>query len=471
MAGTIGGDRGLGIVGTAGTAGVVIRGATVPRLVRSIAGCLTLSLGSAALAALQPGAPPERADAAAVVYAADVDSVIHPVSAEYMTETIDLADRDAARLVVFTLRTPGGLVDSTRTIVTRMIAAKTPVAVFVGPSGARAASAGFFLTIAADVAAMAPGTHIGAAHPVAAGGEKIDETMARKLAEDVAAYARTLATNRHRNATLAGLAVTESRAFTEEEAVRASPPLIDLVAVDVPDLLRKLDGRTVTRFDGSTLVLKTAGARVIPVSMSLRQRVLSAIAHPDVAYLLLSLGTLGLTIELWSPGAVLPGVAGGLCLLLAFFALQLLPVNYAGLLLILFGLVLLAFEIKVPSYGLLTVGGLASLIFGSMILIDSPVPELRLSLRIVLPVVVGFTAIAMFLVRLGLSSQRRPAVTGSTGMIGEVGRALTAIGPGSSGRVATHGEIWQASSTEPIPEGARVRVTSVDGLMLAVRQD
>jgi membrane-bound serine protease (ClpP class) len=207
------------------------------------------------------------------------------------------------------------------------------------------------------------------------------------------------------------------------------------------------------------------------VTMSLRQRVLSAIAHPNVAYLLLSLGTLGLTIELWSPGAVLPGVAGGLCLLLAFFALQVLPVNFAGLLLILFGLLLLALEIKVTSYGLLTAGGLASLVFGSMILMDSPIPELRLSLRVVLPVVLGFAGIAAFLVRLGVASQQRPAVTGVAGMIGEVGRALTDIGPVSPGRVATHGEIWEATSEEPITEGARVRVTRVDGLQVAVRKE
>jgi membrane-bound serine protease (ClpP class) len=384
---------------------------------------------------------------------------------------MDRADRSGAMLVVFTLRTPGGLVDSTRAIVSRMIAAKTPVAVFVAPSGARAASAGFLIAIAADIDAMAPGTHIGAAHPVEGGGEKMDETMAKKVAEDVAAYARTLASNRHRNATLAAQAVTESRAFTEQEALGASPPLIDLVASDIPDLLRQLDGRTVTRFDGTRIVLRTSGARVVPIAMSVRQRVLSAVAHPNVAYLLLSLGTLGLTIELWSPGAVLPGVAGGLCLLLAFFALQMLPINYAGLLLILFGLILFALEIKVTSYGLLTVGGLVSLVFGSMILMDSSVPELQLSLRVVLPVVLGFGGIAMFLVRLGVAAQRRPAVTGVASMIGETGQALTAIGPDAPGRVATHGEIWEATSAESIPEGTRVRVMRVEGLLLTVRKD
>src|SRR5712691_9758056 len=421
-------------------------------------GCLVLSLGSALTVAAWQDAP-ALTGTAPLVYVAEVDSIIHPVSAEYMIETMELADRNGATLIGFTLRTPGGLVDSTRSIVSRMIAAKTPVAVFVAPAGARAASAGFFLTIAADIDAMAPGTHIGAAHPVAAGGEKMDETMAKKAAEDVAAYARTLASHRHRNATLAALAVTESRAFTEEEALGASPPLIDLVAADVPELLKKLHGRTVTRFDGSTLALRTDGARVVSVTMSVRQRVLSAIANPNVAYLLLSLGTLGLTIELWSPGAVLPGVAGGLCLLLAFFALQILPVNYAGLLLILFGLSLLMIEVKIASYGLLTAGGLASLLFGSMILTDSSVPELKVSLRLVLPIVLGVAGIAVFLGRMGEVSQRRPLVTGVAAMIGQAGRALTAIEPGGVGRVATHGEIWTAIATEPIGDGDWVAVT------------
>jgi membrane-bound serine protease (ClpP class) len=427
------------------------------RFSRRLAASLALTLGSGLTMAQPQEAPPPAADVP-VVYSAEVDSIIHPVSAEYMIQTMDRADREGATLVVFTLRTPGGLVDSTRTIVSRMIAARTPVAIFIGPAGARAASAGFILTIAADVAAMAPGTHIGAAHPVSGGGEKMDETLAKKAAEDVAAYARTLASKRHRNVTLATQAVTESRAFTDEEALAASPPLVDLVASDVPDLLRKLDGRTISRFEGATVVLKTAGARTVPVEMTLRQRVLGAVANPNVAYLLLSLGTLGLTIELWSPGAVLPGVVGGLCLLLAFFAFSILPVNYAGLLLILFGLLLLALEIKVVSYG-------------SMILIDSSLPELQLSPGIVVPVVLGFAGIAMFLIRLGLAAQRQPAVTGAAGMIGESGQALTAIAPGSPGRVATHGEIWQAKAAEAIPEGARVRVTDVEGLILTVRMD
>ncbi|MCA1585571.1 MAG: hypothetical protein LC791_12675 [Acidobacteria bacterium] len=347
---------------------------------RRLGACLTLALGLASAfdsPRAAPGSPgvqsvpsfgqtspalPQGANGspppgASLVYAAVVDSIIHPVSAEYMIETLDRADRAGAALVVFTLRTPGGLVDSTRAIVSRMIVATTPVAIYVAPAGARAASAGFILTIAADVAAMAPGTHIGAAHPVEGGGQKMDETLAKKAAEDMAAYARTIAARRHRNVTLAEQAVSESRAFTDQEARGASPALIDIVAPDLPDLLRQLDGRTVMRFDGTTVVMKTTDAEIVPVDMNLRQRVLSAVAHPNIAYLLLSLGTLALTIELWNPGAILPGVVGGLCLLLAFFAFSVLPVNYAALLLILFGFLLLGLEIKVTSHGLLTAGG------------------------------------------------------------------------------------------------------------------
>ena len=251
----------------------------------------------------------------------------------------------------------------------------------------------------------------------------------------------------------------------------ASPALVDLVAVDLADLLRQLDGRRVTRFDGGTVVLTTSGAEIVNVEMTLRQRVLSAVAHPNVAYLLLSLGTLGLTIELWSPGAILPGVVGGLCLLLAFFAFSILPVNYAGLLLIVFGLLLLVLEIKVTSFGLLTAGGFLSLAFGSMILMDSPLPEMRVSLSLMLPTVLAFAAIAMLLARLALAAQRQPPVSGAAGMIGAVGRALTAIDASHGGRVLTHGEIWQATAAEPIPEGASLQVTGLDGLTLVVRRN
>ncbi len=242
------------------------------------------------------------------------------------------------------------------------------------------------------------------------------------------------------------------------------------MATDLTDLLRQLDGRTITRFDGTTTVLHTANASIVPIEMTLRQRVLSAVAHPNVAYLLMSLGTLALTIELWNPGAVLPGVVGGLCLLLAFFAFSVLPVNVAGVLLVAFGLVLLVLELVVTSFGLLTVGGIVSLIFGSMILVDSPLPELQLSSSVVVPVVLGFTAIGAALARLGLAAQRRPPATGASAMIGAPGEALTVIDE-RGGQVATLGEIWQATAAESIPRGGRVRVTRVEGLRLHVRKD
>jgi membrane-bound serine protease (ClpP class) len=427
---------------------------------------LTLLSAGAALLLLSAGAGGQPAS---TVYTAEIDGIIHPVAAAYVRGVIDRADAAGASLVVITLRTPGGLVDSTRDINNAIIRAKTPVAVFVGPSGNRAASAGFLITIAADIAAMAPGTHIGAAHPVSGSGEKVDETMAKKMTSDVAGYARTLAAQRKRNVALVEQAVTESRSFTEQEAITATPPLIDLIANDVPDLLRKLDGRTIARFDGRSETLHTADASPTFVEMTWQQRVLSAVAHPQIAYLLLTLGTLGLTIELWSPGAILPGVAGGICLLLAFFAFQVLPVSYAGVLLILFGLALLILEVKVASFGLLAIGGIVSLLFGSMMLIDSPLPELQVGLRLILPITFGIACVILFLVRLGVQAQRNPPVTGTAGMLEEVGHALTPIEAGRIGRVRTHGEIWNATADERIEAGAAVRVTGVNGLVLRVR--
>jgi membrane-bound serine protease (ClpP class) len=387
-----------------------------------------------------------------------------------MRGAIAKADAEGAALIVFTLHTPGGLLDSTRDINNAIINAKTPVAVFVGPAGYRAASAGFLITIAADVAAMAPGTHIGAAHPVNGNGEKVDEVMAKKMASDTAAYARTIATQRGRNVTLVEQAVTESRSYTEQEAFTATPPLVDVIATDVPDLIRKLDGRTIKRFNGAAVTLHLAGADVRTIEMTFGQRILSAIAHPQIAYLLLTLGTLGVTIELWSPGAILPGVAGGVCLLLAFFALQVLPVSYAGVLLIMLGFVLLILEVKVTSHGVLAVGGLASLLFGSLMLIDSPLPEMQIGLRLIIPVTLSIAGILVFLVTLAVRAQAQPAATGQSGMLHTSGQALTPIVPGGTGRVATRGEIWTATANESIHEGDTVVVTAVNGLTLTVRR-
>ena len=321
---------------------------------------------------------------APLVYVAPVDDIIHPISAEFILETIDTADAHNAALLIIPLETPGGLVDSTRSIITRMVAARTPIVVFVGAAAGRAASAGFLITLAADVAVMAPAAHIGAAHPVSGTGEKVDETMAKKAASDVAAYARSLAQARRRNVTLADQAVLESRAFTADEALKADPPLIDFTAIDINDILRQLDGRTITRFDGRSVTLHTAGARTETLEMTRRQRFLSAIAHPQIAYILFTIGLLGLTVELWNPGSILPGVAGGLCLLLAFLAFQVLPINTAGLLLVLFGVVLLVLELKVPSFGVLGVGGATSLILGSVVMMNRT-SEMRVDLQLIVP--------------------------------------------------------------------------------------
>lgn len=403
-----------------------------------------------------------------LVHVAEVDALIQPASAEFIAQTLSSANEVRADLVVLVLRTPGGLVDSTRDINTHIIESRTPVVVYVGPSGARAASAGFLITIAADVAAMAPGTHIGAAHPVAGTGEPLSDTAAAKAASDVAAYARSLAGQRGRNVELAEEAVTVSRSFTEDEALAASPPLIDLVADDLAALLVALDGTAVERWDGRMEVLHTAGARVERIEMSWRQRLLSAIAHPQVAVLLFSLGTLGLTIELWSPGSILPGVVGGLCLLLAFFAFQILPINYVGLLLVLFGLILFVLEMVTAAFGLLAAGGIVSMVLGLVILIDSSAPELQLGWPFIVSTMAALAAIVAFITRLVIRAQLRQPVTGMAGMLDESGEILEAIEPGVNGRVSTHGEIWSASASQFIPQGTRVRVVGIDGMTLKV---
>ena len=403
-----------------------------------------------------------------LVYVADVDALIHPVSAEFIAQTIEKADADRANLVVLTLRTPGGLVDSTREINQSIIEAETPVAVWVGPSGARAASAGFLITIAADIAAMAPGTHIGAAHPVSGTGVAMDETAAEKAASDVAAYARSLANRRGRNISLAEEAVTESRSFTEQEALEADPPLIDLIADDLDDLITQLDGRDIRRWDGSLVEVRLDGADIEMVEMSWRQRLLSAVAHPQIAVLLFSLGSLGLTIELWNPGGIVPGVVGGLCLLLAFFAFQILPTNYVGLLLIAFGLLLLAIEVFTPTFGLLATGGIVSMLMGGLLLFDSELPELQLGWPFLLSTLLALALITVMLTRLGISAHGTRSVTGPSGMIDSPGWALGPIPAGGMGRIETHGEIWTAAADEPIAAGDPVRVVEIDGMTLRV---
>jgi membrane-bound serine protease (ClpP class) len=420
------------------------------------------SLGPWTAAALLLAAVAARAEVPVV----ELDGVVHAVSATHVVQGIDRADATGAPLVVIRINTPGGLDTSMRQIVDRMLSAKTPVACFVAPSGARAASAGFVILVSADLAAMAPGTNTGAAHPVSTGGQ-LDEVMSKKVTQDAAAYIRGKAERRGRNVEMAEKAVVESKSFTEKEAL--DQHLIDLVATDVPDLLRQLDGREVKRFDGSSVRLKLAGQKTVEVKMDWRQAILSTVASPEILFLLLLGALAGLGAEISHPGLVFPGIIGALCLILFLFASQIIPVSGAGVLLVLLAVGLFAAEVKVHSYGLLTVGGLVAMILGAMMLVDSPVPALRVDLWRLLPAIVAFAVFVMVLVRLVVQAQRRRAVTGREGLVGLVGRAETDVAP--EGWVLVGGERWRAVGEEgPIGRGEPVAVVSMQGLVLRVRK-
>ncbi len=399
----------------------------------------------------------------------DLDGVVHAVSAQHAVQGIERAEASGAPLIVIRMNTPGGLDSSMRQIVDRMLASRTPVAVFVAPSGARAASAGFIILICADVAAMAPGTNTGAAHPVNMGGQ-MDEVMKKKVTSDAAAYIRGKAERRGRNVEMAEKAVVESRSFTEKEALEQH--LIDLIAKDVPDLLRQLDGREVKRFDGTTVKLQLAGQRTVDLKMDWRQAILSTIASPEVLFLLLLGALAGLGAEISHPGLIFPGIVGAVCLILFLFASQIIPVNWAGVLLVVLAIGLFAAEVKVHSYGLLTVGGLVSMILGAMMLVDSSVPELRVNIWRLVPAILLFAAFVIALVRLVIQAQRRRAATGAEGMIGLGGRADTDLAPGEEGWVIVQGERWRATSGEPLARGEKVSVVSMhgQGLILRVRK-
>jgi membrane-bound serine protease (ClpP class) len=347
-----------------------------------------------------------------------------------------------------------------------MLGARTPVVVYVAPSGAQAASAGFFLLMAADVAAMAPGTNTGAAHPVEGPGEKAGEVLAKKVEQDAAATIRSLAARHGRDAKLAEQAVVESRSFTADEALQAK--LVDLVTPSLESLLAAIDGRSVSKVAGGALTLRTAGAVVRELRMTPFQRLLSALAHPNIAYILMTLGFLGLYFELAHPGAILPGVVGGICLVLALFALSVLPVNYAGVALVALALVFFIAEIKVPSYGLLTVGGVVALVLGGLMLFKTPDPALRVSADLLAWMAVAALAAAGGIAFLAVRAQRGRVRTGSEGLVGERGAARSALDP--EGKVFVHGELWHAVADEPVPAGAKVEVVEVDGMTLKVRR-
>lgn len=390
-----------------------------------------------------------------------------PGSADRILAALDDADREGDELVVIQLDTPGGLVTTMDDIVKRMLAAKTPIAVWVGPKGARAGSAGFFILIAADVAAMAPMTRAGAASTVFGIGQKSEDgdVLLRKANQDAAALARSIAEHRGRNVEACEKAVLSADAYTDRVALERG--IIDLVAEDRDDLLRKLDGREVRRVDGSTTVLRTAGARFVETQVGLQHRVLEVIASPLVAYLLLLLGLAGLYVEFTHPGLVFPGVVGALCLLLFALAAQALPVSTIGVLLILLAIVMFVLEIKVVSYGMLTVGGVLCLVIGSLMLFQGPIPELRLPLGIVLPPSLALGLLCAVAVRLAVRAQRSSVETGVEGLRHEVGEVTQDLDP--EGKVFVHGEIWNAvSSSGRLQRGTRVRVVKVEDLRILV---
>ncbi|MCR4395755.1 MAG: nodulation protein NfeD [Candidatus Saccharicenans sp.] len=399
-----------------------------------------------------------------------INAPIHPVTAEIILKTLEKAREEQARLLIIKLNTPGGLDSSMREIIEGIVNSPVPVVAYVSPAGARAASAGFFIAVACDVFAMAPGTSTGAAHPVSIGptGEsQPDKTMEEKVTHDAAAYIRTLAEKRGRNVKMAEDAVRQSLSYTEQEALKGR--VIDLVVNSESELIQALNGRQLRRFDGRLEELKLTDEELLEVPLTFRQKLLMAIANPNLAYILLMIGLLGLYFEFANPGAILPGVLGGISLLLAFFSFQILPVNYVGLLLIILGTVLFVLEVKVHSYGALTMGGIVSLLLGSIMLIRSPIPELRPSLKYIIPVALGVSLVFIFLVYLVIKAHTKRTITGREGMVGEIGRALTSFD--QQGKVFVHGEIWWAVADEPINRGDRIQVLEVkNNLTLKVKK-
>lgn len=403
-------------------------------------------------------------EAADVVVIA-VDGVINPVSQEFIKKGIERAVKTNSEAIVIELDTPGGLDTSMREIVKEILRSEVPVVVFVYPSGARAASAGTFILIASHIAAMAPQTNVGAAHPVGIG-EKLDKAISEKATNDAAAYIKSLAQKRKRNYIWAEDAVRKSVSATSDEALRLN--IIDLIANDTASLVSAIDGHIVETASG-VRTLKTKGAKLIRLKYGLRHKILDLISNPNVAYILMLLGFYGLFFELTNPGAIFPGVLGGICLILAFYALQTIPVNYAGLLLIILGIILFLLEVKITSYGILTIGGIISMIIGSLMLFESAGPFFKLSLSVVLPAAIITALFFILTFWLALKALKSKPVTGSEGLVGEEGVARTEITK-EGGTVAVHGELWSAYSDEPIEEGQAVVVESVKGLKMKVRK-
>jgi len=401
------------------------------------------------------------------VIAISLDATINPSTAEYINSGIRMAASENAECLIIKLNTPGGLLKSTRVIVSDILDSPVPVAVFVFPGGSQAASAGVFITLAGHIAAMAPGTNIGAAHPVTMQGEQ-DSIMNEKATNDAAAFIRTISEKRERNVQWAEDAVRKSLSITETEALKAN--VIDLTAVSVEDLLNKIDGKEISLSSGMK-VLQTKDAAVTEIGMSLRQKILNLISDPNIAYIFLMIGIYGIMFELYSPGTIFPGVIGGISLIIAFYSLHTLPVNYAGLALIIFAIILFIAEIKIISHGLLTIGGIISLTLGSIMLInmESTLEVFRISWHVILVFVILTAAFFIFAIGFAIKAQTRKPVTGIEGMTGERGEAITDLSP--EGQIMVHGEIWNAECQDgPVSKGTKVEVIKVLNLKLLVRK-
>ena len=393
----------------------------------------------------------------------NIAGMVHPVTTEIVGSAIARARSEHADVVIVHLNTPGGLMDAMRETIEEMLSCPVPVITYVAPSGGRSASAGFFILEAGDIAAMAPGTNTGAAHPVAFGGQ-MDAVMKVKVENDAAAYLRSITTKRGRNAALAETAVRESKSFTDREAL--DQKLIDLIAPSDRTLLDAVDGRTVTRFDGRAQTLHTAGAEIEQYEPSPRQRLIAAIADPNLALVILVIGALCIYVEFTSPGMVAPGVIGAILMLLGLSAISVLPINWLGAAMLILAFVLFALEAKFTTHGVLGVGGAIAMVLGAVMLISSPSPEMRIHWSTAIALALPFSAITMFLVSLAVRARRNKVETGQEGMVGETGAAITALAP--EGKVFVHGEYWDAIASEPLPAGTKVRVTAVRRLKLTV---
>ena len=396
------------------------------------------------------------------VVVADVDGMVHPITVEIVDRAIEQARTENASCILIRLSTPGGFLDATREAIEKIVASPVPVVTYVTPSGARAASAGFFLLEAGDIAAMAPGTNTGAASPVVLG-QQMDPVMRSKIENDSAALMRNLTLRRGRNSDLAEKTIREARAFTDKESL--DQHLIEIVATSDRDLLNQIDGREVVRFNGAHQKLHTAGAEIVTASLSGRERLVSAISDPNIGFILLVLGALGLYVEFSSPGLIFPGVAGAVLVLLGLSSLAVLPINWVGVVLLILAVVLFALEAKIASHGILGTGATISMVLGAVLLVNGP-PEVRIHLSTALAVSLPFALITMFLVSIVVRARRGKVLTGVSGMLDEIGVARTDLSP--TGKVFVHGEFWNAVSSGPVPAGTRVRVTAVDGLTVHV---